>query len=99
MLEAALEAQAFVQGRARSDLDGDRMLLLAVVKSLEIVGEASSKVSPEAQHAVPSIPWRNIVGMRNRLIHGYFDIDRDIVWRTVIDELPPLIDALREALS
>lgn len=56
MLEAALEAQAFVQGRARSDLDGDRMLLLAVVKSLEIVGEASSKVSPEAQHAAPSIP-------------------------------------------
>jgi uncharacterized protein with HEPN domain len=98
MLDAAREALAFAQGRSRADLDGDRMLVLALVKSIEIVGEAASKVSPAARSAVPGLPWSSIVGMRNRLIHAYFDIDLDRVWDTITDDLPPLITELERNL-
>ncbi len=97
MLDAAREAMAFAAGRDRSDLDTDRMLLLSLVKCVEILGEAASRVSGEAQAASPHIPWPDIVAMRNRLIHGYFDIDPDIVWSTATRELPdllPLLEAL-----
>jgi len=98
MLDAAREALAFAQGRSRADLDKDRMLVLALVKSIEIVGEAASKVSPETRLAVPGLPWSSIVGMRNRLIHAYFDIDLDRVWDTITDDLPPLITELERSL-
>ena len=97
MLDAAREAMAFAAGRDRSDLDTDRMLLLSLVKCVEILGEAASRVSGEAQAASPQIPWPDIVAMRNRLIHGYFDIDPDIVWSTATRELHdllPLLEAL-----
>jgi uncharacterized protein with HEPN domain len=99
MREAAREAIMFVVGRKRGDLDDDRMLLLALVKCIEILGEAGSKVSAQAQLEAPEIPWRSIVAMRNRLIHGYFDIDADIVWQTVSSELPPLIAAMTALLE
>ncbi len=98
MLDAAREALAFAQGRRRSDLDKDRMLVLALVKSIEIIGEAASKVSPETCSAVPGLPWSSIVGMCNRLIHAYFDIDLDRVWDTIIDDLPPLVTELERNL-
>lgn len=94
MLDAAREAISFSQGRTRSDLNSDRMLALALVKSIEIIGEAAARVTRTCQAAQPEIPWPNIIGMRNRLIHGYFDIDLDRVWDTVTDDLPPLIAAL-----
>ena len=99
MLDAAREAMAFAAGRDRSDLDTDRMLLLSLVKCIEILGEAASRVSGEARAASPNFPWRDIVAMRNRLIHGYFDIDPDIVWNTVsieLLELLPLLESLIE---
>lgn len=99
MLDAAREAIAFSNGRSRDDLDRDRMLVLALVKSVEILGEAASKVSVQAREECPSLPWREIVAMRNRLIHGYFDINLDIVWHTVMEELPPLVVALEKALG
>ncbi len=98
MLEAAREARTFVKGYARSDLDGNRMLVLALLKSIEIIGEAASRVTSEARAACPSIPWAAIVGMRNRLVHGYFDVDLDIVWATVDQELPDLIRELEHFL-
>ena len=94
MLDAVMQALAFVEGRARADLDADRMLLLALVKCIEILGEAASKVSPEVRQASPDIPWRSIVAMRNRLIHGYFDINADMVWATVVEVLPSLNEPL-----
>ena len=97
MLDAAREAQAFIAGRARADLDNDRLLALALVKLVEIIGEAASRVSPEGRAQYPSVPWPSIVRMRNRLIHGYFDIDLDRVWETVTTDLPPLVAALEEA--
>jgi uncharacterized protein with HEPN domain len=99
MIDAALEAISFTQDRSRQDLDHDRMLVLSLVKDVEIFGEAASKVSAEARQTHPTIPWREIVAMRNRLIHGYFDIDRDIVWKTVTQELPALVTALDRILA
>ena len=83
-------------GRSRADLDTDRMLLFAVIRAIEVVGEAASKLSEEFRAAHPSIPWRAIIGMRNRLIHAYFDIDTETVWETTTQELPPILNQLRE---
>lgn len=99
MLDSAREAIAFAHGRTRKDLDGNRMLVLALVKSIEIIGEAASKVSPEARTYLSALPWPSIVGMRNRLIHAYFDIDLDRVWDTITDDLPPLIVELERAVG
>ena len=99
MLDAGREAVRFARGKTRGDLDRDRVLVLALVKLIEIVGEAASRVTAERQQAHPDIPWRDIVAMRNRLIHGYFDIDLDRVWDTVTDDLPPLLDQLEAALA
>ena len=99
MLDAAKEAVEFSAGRTREELDQDRMLVLALVKSIEIVGEAATKVSPEARSLLPSIPWPAVVTMRHRLIHAYYDMDLDRVWETITEDLPPLILALEKALS
>jgi uncharacterized protein with HEPN domain len=99
MLDAAREAVSFVSSRNRADLESDRKLTLSLVKCIEIVGEAASRISEETQQRALQIPWRDIVGMRNRLIHAYYDIDLDRVWDTVLDDLPPLIDQLEEILT
>jgi uncharacterized protein with HEPN domain len=94
MLDGAREAAAFLAGRSREELQSDRMLTLALIRCLEIVGEAASKVSEDTQELLREIPWSHIVGMRKRLIHAYFDINLDILWQTVVGDLPPLIDTL-----
>jgi uncharacterized protein with HEPN domain len=94
MLDAAREAVAFTEGRARADLDTDRMLQLSLVKLLEVVGEAARGVSQECRSRLPQIPWQQIVGTRDRLVHGYFDVDWDIVWTIATGDLPPLITEL-----
>jgi uncharacterized protein with HEPN domain len=81
MIEAAEAVADFVAGRRRNDLDEDRMLLFAVVHAIEILGEAANKVSPQIRAAAPQVPWGAIVSMRNRLIHGYFDIERELCGR------------------
>ena len=98
MLAAARKARRFVQGRGRTDLESDEMLSLAIVRLLEIIGEAATHVSEPVQAALPSIPWRQITGVRNRLIHGYFDVDHDIVWAIVEGDLPTLIIQLEALL-
>lgn len=96
MLDAAREAESFAQGKTRSSLDTDRKLVLALVKSIEIVGEAAAKVTKKCRKDLPQIPWQNIIGMRNRLIHAYYDINLDILWKTVTEDLPPLIAELEK---
>lgn len=98
MRDAARDASSFAAGRSRDDLATNRMLVLALVKSIEIIGEAASRVSAEARTEVPNIPWQQIVAMRNRLIHAYFDVNLDILWHTVQTELPPLVVELERAL-
>jgi len=99
MLDAAQEAIEFAQGHTRAHLDGDRKLVLALVKDIEIIGEAAYQVSPTTREQLPGIPWDDIIGMRHRLVHAYFDINLDILWRTVQDDLPPLLEKLREILG
>jgi len=99
MLDAIREALGYARERSRGDLDRDTMLFRALVKCMEIVGEAASRVGEEARTHVPQIAWRQIGGMRNRLIHAYFDINRDIVWRTVVEDLPRLERDLADALG
>jgi len=82
MTDAAKEAVSFLKGKTRKSLDTDRKLVLALIKEIEIIGEAASKVSPSTRKAHPEVPWDRIVAIRNRLIHGYFDVDLDIVWNT-----------------
>lgn len=98
MLEAAREALSFSKNKIKGDLYSDRMLTLSIIKSIEIIGEAASTVTKEFRDKHNEIPWANIVAMRNRLIHVYFDIDLDRVWDTITDDLPPLIAALEEAI-
>jgi uncharacterized protein with HEPN domain len=99
MLDAAVEAIGFAQGRTREDLDSDPMFGRAVVRDIEIVGEAASQVTSETRSMLSSIAWAGIVGMRNRLIHGYFDIDLDRVWDTLKDDLPSLVSELQSILQ
>jgi uncharacterized protein with HEPN domain len=99
MVEAAEAAQRFIGSRQRADLDTDEMLLFAVVRALEIIGEAASKVSVEGRARLTSVPWADIIAMRHRVVHAYFEIDRTIVWRTVTEEIPPLLSTLRSALK
>ncbi len=99
MLDAAQEAMLFSQGRSRADLDSDRMLVLALVKEIEIIGEAANQVTETTRSRYPLIPWIDIVGMRNRLVHAYFDINLDILWQTVQHDLPSLIVELQRALQ
>jgi uncharacterized protein with HEPN domain len=74
------------------------MLRFAPVRAAEIFGEAASKVNLETREIAPSIPWREIVAMRNRLIHAYFDIDHDALWKATTEEIPTLLTALRAFL-
>lgn len=99
MLDAAREALSFARGRTRPDLDKDRLLVLGLVKAIEIIGEAAYQVSEDTCAQLPDIPWEDIIGMRHRLVHAYFDINLDILWRTVQDDLPPLISALESILA
>lgn len=75
------------------------MLAMALTRCLEIIGEAASKLSSELRHRAPSIPCAKMVSMRNHLIHAYFDVDLDIVWTTVVEDLPPLSPVLESVLA
>ena len=95
MLDAAKQAAEFCQGRSRNELDTNSML----VRLLETIGEAARAVSADGRAAHPAIPWKKIIGMRDRVVHGYFDINLDVVWETVTHDLPSLIAALESLLS
>lgn len=97
MSEACKHALAFAAGRSRADLDSDAMLRMALTRAIEIVGEAASQVSGAGRLELGGLPWSEIIGMRNRLVHAYFDINRDILWNTVQFSLPALLAQLEAA--
>jgi len=99
MLDHALEAVAMVKGKTRPDLDKDRQLNLALVRLLEIIGKAATRIPKEDQVRYRDISWAEIVSLRNRLIHGYDTVDFDILWQIVNQDLPSLIESLRKALA
>ncbi|MGD0201982.1 MAG: HepT-like ribonuclease domain-containing protein [Bryobacteraceae bacterium] len=99
MLDAAREAFRFGAGRTPEDLLKDRVLTLALVRCIEIIGQAATKISAEMRAEHPEIPWADMIGMRNRLVHAYFDVDLGRVCDTLTADLPPLIDQLERLLS
>lgn len=99
MLDAARESIHFTRNKTKSSLDTDRKLVLALIKSIEIIGEAAAHVTKEGREQTPQIPWPSIISMRNRLIHAYFDINLDIVWQTINEDLPPLVIELEKILQ
>jgi uncharacterized protein with HEPN domain len=99
ILDAARQALTFVEGRSRADLDADQMLSLAAVRLLEIIGEAARGVSAPFRDAHPEVPWSKMGNMRNRLIHGYFNVNLDVVWETVTQDLPALITQVEQIVA
>ena len=99
MLEAAKAAISFVASRQRADLDTDAQLRFAVIHAIELVGEAGRHVSDELQARHAEVPWRQIAATRNRIAHGYWDVDLDVVWRIVSADLPPLAAQIERILA
>ncbi len=94
MLDYARLAVAAAGGHSRADLAKDDILAAALERFIEVIGEAASRVSSSTQESLPAIPWRPIIGMRNRLVHGYASVDRNIVWDVVTVDLPRLVAEL-----
>ncbi len=99
MRDAAIEAISFIEGYSRGDLESDRRSVLALVKAIEIIGEAANRISKDCQNRHSQMPWADIIGMRNRLVHAYFDIDLDIVWQVATHDLPLLLTEIESIIA
>jgi len=99
ILDEAGEACKYVEAITFDEFVEDGKTVRAVIRSIEVIGEAASKISIEFRKEHPDVPWQKIIGMRNRLIHVYFDIDYNIIWQTVKENLPPLIEQLQSILN
>jgi uncharacterized protein with HEPN domain len=99
MLDHAREAVSLAAGRSRQDLDDDRVLSLAPTQLVQIVGEAANRVLSQRRGRHPEVPWREIIGLRNRLVHGCDAVDLDILWQVLTGDLPVLIGALDRILA
>jgi len=94
MLDSARKARQMVAGKGRADYDADETLRLALTHLLQVIGEAARRLSAEFLSAHPELPWSAIVGMRHKVVHDYMNVDEDVVWQTVIGDLPDLIRSL-----
>jgi len=99
MLDHARRAAQAIAGRRRIELDADPVLAAALERFIEVIGEAARKVSTATQESAKDIPWRQIIGMRNRLVHGYAAVDHDIVWDVASVDIPALIPSLERLLE
>ena len=98
MLEATQKASGLIEGLTLSDLKNDEIRALALTHLLEILGEAAKGVSEETRNAHPQIPWAQMAATRDRLIHGYFSVDLDIIWEIASHDLPPVVASLKAAI-
>ena len=99
MLEAARDAVTIAAGRHRQEMEGDILLRHALVHCVQVIGEAAARVTASARARTSELPWAKIVGMRHILVHDYFKVDHDAVWRVVVEHLPQMIPLLETALS
>lgn len=99
MLDYAKEAIGFVDGVTYEEFFADRRTQLAVTRCIEIIGEAAARIDPKTRESLPQIPWRSAVSMRNRLVHGYTDVNERIVFDTATTNLPPLVAELERVLT
>jgi uncharacterized protein with HEPN domain len=95
MLDQTRKAVGKVEGMARSDFDADENLRLALAHLVQTIGEAARRVSEPTRTLHPGVPWKHIVGMRHRIVHDYMNVDEDILWSVVTNDLPSLIERLR----
>lgn len=99
MMDAAHQAVGFAQGKSRQDLETDPMFARALMHAILEIGEAASRTSEVGRHRAPEVPWTQIVCMRNVLIHVYWGVDFDRLWKTVTEELPLLLSMLEAATT
>ena len=96
MLDMAKNAMAKMQGKSRSEYDQNEVLRLALSHLIQVIGEAARRVSISYRQAHPEIPWREIVGIRHKVVHDYMEVDYDVLWQVVTEDLPSLIAALEK---
>jgi len=99
MLENAEKARSFVKGLDYEGFHKDDKAMYAVIRAFEIIGEAARQIPEDVRNDYPEIQWREIMGMRNKLTHEYFGVNAEVVWRTVQEDLPAIIPALRKMLK
>lgn len=98
ILDSGGAIQEFVKGLSFEEFCNDRKTYSAVIREFEIIGEAVGKLTDELQREYPDVEWQDIKDFRNLLIHEYFGVDLEIVWKIIQDDLPVLMDAVREIL-
>ena len=99
MLDAVERIRRYLEGVNREDFEADEVLQDAVIRQLEILGEAASRVDTEYRSSTPQIPWSKVISTRNRLIHGYLSVDMEIVFRTAAHHVPQLRSSLKQAVD
>ena len=99
MLDAGRHIELFVKDRSRNDLDNDPMFVRALMNAVQEIGEAAARISDAGRDRAPDVPWGQIVAMRHVLVHVYWGVDRDRLWKTAIEDVPVLIAALEEATA
>jgi uncharacterized protein with HEPN domain len=99
MLDAGRDVVSFINGRSRADLDRDVMLVRAMMNAIQEIGEAAARVGEVASARVPDLPWGQIVAMRHILVHVYWGVDRDRLWKTATEDVPVLIKLLEQATN
>ena len=96
IIEYSDKAMRFVQGIDFETFRKDEQKTLAVVRALEVIGEAARHIPKTLRDKYPQIPWKQVAGMRDKVIHDYFGVDLEVVWRTLQDDLPPLVDRIKQ---
>lgn len=99
MLENAKRAIQFVTGMNYEVFAKDDKTVYAVIRAVEIIGEAAANIPEDIRSKYPAIPWRDVKGMRNKLVHQYFGINMEVVWQTIHEDLPMIIDVLEDILA
>ena len=99
IIESIADINEFTAGMTRESFSTDKKTIKAVVRSLEVIGEAANKLPQHFRDRYPEISWQEIIGMRNRLIHEYFGVDLDIVWQTIEEDLEPLENAVKKIIT
>jgi uncharacterized protein with HEPN domain len=94
ILDAARDAVEFFGSRSVEEIEGDKLRVAAAVQKVAVIGEAAARVSEETRLALAELPWREMIGMRNMVMHHYWEIDREVLWSTVTRSLPDLIHKL-----
>ena len=99
ILDATAQAQRFTAGMSYDEFATDAKTVFATVRALEIVGEASKRIPTSVREAYPDIPWRSMAGMRDKLIHDYFGVNLEVIWKTVTEEIPTIEPKLRQIVG